>query len=123
MCAAAVADHSRLVHSDFNPKNLVVAQDGAGWRVSAVLDWEFAFAGPPLTDVGNMLRFGDDLPDGFEDAFIESFAAGGGELPPDWRRIAEALDLVALLDLAARERDNPIVSRARAKLRRLAATA
>nr|BFE70411.1 hypothetical protein GCM10020092_037120 [Actinoplanes digitatis] len=47
----------RLVHADFNPKNLLVGRDDDGhWRVTAVLDWEFAFSSAPLFDVGNMLR-------------------------------------------------------------------
>ncbi len=32
-----------LVHSDFNGTNILV-RDG---RITGVLDWEFAFAGPP----------------------------------------------------------------------------
>ena len=52
-----VATQSSLVHSDFNGKNLVLARTFEGApRVEAVLDWEFAFSGPPLADVGNMLR-------------------------------------------------------------------
>ncbi len=41
-----------LVHSDFNGTNML-ARDGA---IVAVLDWEFAFAGPPSVDFGNLLR-------------------------------------------------------------------
>jgi len=95
--AAEAAGARQLVHSDFNPKNLLVAPDGS---VAAVLDWEFAFSGSPLHDVGNMLRF--EQPPGFADGFAEGFAAGGGDLPPDWREISAALDLFALADLLTR---------------------
>jgi len=105
--AARAGGASQLVHSDFNPKNLLVAEDGS---VSAVLDWEFAFSGSPLHDVGNMLRF--ERPPGFADGFIEGFADGGGVLPPDWRRISAALDLFALADLLTRPTDHPYFSRA-----------
>lgn len=46
---------SCLVHSDFNPKNILV--DPASGAVTAVLDWEYAHAGSPHADLGNLLRF------------------------------------------------------------------
>jgi aminoglycoside phosphotransferase (APT) family kinase protein len=99
----AVADETALVHSDFNGKNLVLARDPAGAPVvSAVLDWEFAFAGPPLADVGNMLRRQERMPAAFVDRFVASFAEHGGGLPAGWRSIAAALDALALLDFLDR---------------------
>src|SRR4029453_13655502 len=47
-----------LVHADFNPKNLLV--DPATGGVTGVLDWEYAYAGAPLADLGNLLRFETD---------------------------------------------------------------
>src|SRR5581483_10248553 len=35
-----------LVHGDFNARNVFVARRVGRWRVTAILDWEFAFAGP-----------------------------------------------------------------------------
>ena len=98
-----VATESSLVHSDFNGKNLVLARtlEGAP-RVEAVLDWEFAFSGPPLADVGNMLRRQERMPAVFVDGFSGGFHAGGGALPPGWRSIAAALDAMALLDFLDR---------------------
>jgi aminoglycoside phosphotransferase (APT) family kinase protein len=99
----AVADETALVHSDFNGKNLVLARGPAGAPVvSAVLDWEFAFAGPPLADVGNMLRRQERMPAAFVDRFVASFAEHGGGLPAGWRSIAAALDALALLDFLDR---------------------
>jgi aminoglycoside phosphotransferase (APT) family kinase protein len=97
-----VAAQSALVHSDFNAKNLVIdrAPDGTP-LVAAVLDWEFAFSGPPLADVGNMLRRQERLPTPFCDAFVAGFSADDS-LPPGWRSIAAALDALALLDLLDR---------------------
>jgi Ser/Thr protein kinase RdoA (MazF antagonist) len=98
-----VADQAALVHSDFNAKNLVLARDVDGaFRVVAVVDWEFAFAGPPLADVGNMLRRQERLGVAFVEGFTSGFAHGGGELPPGWRSIAAALDALALLDFLDR---------------------
>ena len=47
-----------LVHSDFNAKNLLVDPDSL--EVTGLLDWEFAHAGHPFTDLGNLLRFERD---------------------------------------------------------------
>jgi aminoglycoside phosphotransferase (APT) family kinase protein len=97
-----VAGARHLVHSDYNGKNLLaVARDGR-WSISAVLDWEFAYSGSPLGDIGNMLRFRADQPDGFAGAFIAGYRDAGGPLPPRWREISEALDLYALADFLTR---------------------
>ena len=92
----------QLVHSDYNGKNLIAVGAGGRWSISAVLDWEFAFSGSPLTDIGNMLRFRAELPAGFADGFIAGYAGAGGELPEGWREISEALDLYALADFLTR---------------------
>jgi aminoglycoside phosphotransferase (APT) family kinase protein len=108
----------RLVHSDFNPKNLLVSPGPDGWTVTAVLDWEFAFSGSPLVDVGNMLRFASELPAGFTDAFVGGFAGAGGELPDNWQQISLAFDLYALADLLTRPVGHRYFSRAVTALRR-----
>ncbi len=112
---AAVHDSRHLVHSDFNPKNLLVVHN----EVSAVLDWEFAFSGPPLTDVANMLR--DPRPPGFAEAFLEGFRAGGGFLPPGWRDLSRAIDLYALADFLRRPPSHRYFQRSIARIRDLLA--
>src|SRR4051794_32525997 len=47
-----------LVHSDFNPKNLLVDPETA--ELTGLIDWEFAHAGSPYSDLGNVLRFCTD---------------------------------------------------------------
>lgn len=92
-----------LVHSDFNPKNLLV--DPVGCKVTGLIDWEYAHAGSPLTDAGNLLRFGDHPV--FEAAFAARFLEVAPSLPPDGLHVARALDLVSLLDLALRDEHTP----------------
>lgn len=92
-----------LVHSDLNPKNLLVAPDSL--RITALLDWEHAHAGHPFTDLGNVLRF-DRMP-----AYAEAvLAAYGG--PAEALDLARAADLWALVDLASRRDVNPVAARA-----------
>jgi fructokinase len=101
---------ARLVHADFNAKNLLAERDGHGWRITAVLDWEFAFSGNPLADLGNVLRFGGT-------PFTDGVVAGAGPLPDGWRETAQALDLFALADFLTRPPKEPLASALREVLR------
>lgn len=114
--ALAVVDGARrLVHGDYNPKNLLVERAAGGWRVSGVLDWEFAFSGSPLADVGNLLRLVGAYPPRFGEGVRDGLAAAGMPLPDDWRLVARLLDTVALADLLARaEPGGPIHGQVRA---------
>jgi aminoglycoside phosphotransferase (APT) family kinase protein len=107
-----------LVHADFNPKNLLV--DPATGGVTGVLDWEFAYAGAPLGDLGNLLRFETDPV--FAAAVAGTYVDRAPDVPPDWLEVARALDLYALLDLAGRDHANPVVVAARDLLRATAGT-
>ena len=66
-----------LVHSDLNPKNLLLDPDTLA--LTGVLDWEFAHAGHPFTDLGNLLRFD-------RDAGVRRRRAGGVRRAPRRRR-------------------------------------
>lgn len=114
----AVAGARQLVHSDFNPKNLLAKRGPSGWVVTAVLDWEFAFSGSPLFDVGNMTRFAGDYPPSYVAGFLRGLRRSGGELPPDWREISQGLDLYALADLLTGP-PSDVSRRAAARMRRL----
>ncbi|WP_285102414.1 phosphotransferase [Promicromonospora sp. MEB111] len=110
-----------LVHSDLNPKNVLV--DPATLQVTGVLDWEFAHAGHPATDLGNLLRFDREPP--YVEGVLDGWSAGVGADGSDRRRalhLARSADLVALIELAARAETNPVVRQARAHLRAIART-
>ena len=116
--AAARADGSRqLVHSDYNPKNLLAVDRGGRWSITAVLDWEFAYSGSPLADIGNMLRPRPGVPAEFAAGFSTGYREAGGELPDGWREISEALDLYALADFLTRPPEHRYFRRAVALIR------
>lgn len=98
----------RLVHSDFNLKNLLVEQLDAQWRVSALLDWEFAHVGAPLSDLGNFFRFQEQLPKPLLDGFLEGYQDLAGKLDPDWRAQAYLLDLAALCGFLEQTEERPL---------------
>ncbi|WP_305784449.1 phosphotransferase family protein [Symbioplanes lichenis] len=108
---------ARLAHADVNPKNILVAGDGTGWRVTAVLDWEFAYSGCPYGDAANMVRFGGDYPAGFVAGFEAGFAGHQpADLPlhEDWARIGRVLDMFALSDLVTRAPGHVVADQAAA---------
>jgi aminoglycoside phosphotransferase (APT) family kinase protein len=76
-----------LTHADFGGSNILIRIDERGAHVAAVIDWEFAFSGSPMMDLGNLLRppLGE-LP-GFEDSVARGYRSAGGVLPDNWRRL------------------------------------
>ena len=96
----------RLTHADFNPSNILMRRDHNGWRIAAVLDWEFSLSATPAFDAGNLLRppFGD-WPD-FVAGFARGYRAAGGELPNNWQFIARIADLFAWADLLGQRSDD-----------------
>lgn len=103
---------SCLVHSDFNPKNLLL--DPATLAVTGLVDWEYAHAGHPYADLGNLLRF--DRDEVFAAAVLAAYTSRRGGDPADALALARAADLWALVDLASRAGENPVADRAHARL-------
>jgi aminoglycoside phosphotransferase (APT) family kinase protein len=107
-----------LVHSDFNPKNLLVDPDTA--EITGLLDWEFAHAGSPYSDLGNLLRFcTDPVLGGAVLDVVRRTAPGLGDRLEERGRAA---DLWAVIDLAARAAANPVATAAHTLLTRIADT-
>jgi Ser/Thr protein kinase RdoA (MazF antagonist) len=91
-----------LAHGDLGGRNIVVAADGnGGWRAAAILDWEDAFTGWALWDVGSLFRYPKRYGAAFRERFEKGYRAEAGQLPADWWRTARLLDVtrqVATLD-------------------------
>lgn len=98
-----------LVHGDYKRSNLLLARVKGNWRVAAVLDWEFAFAGPALVDAGLFLRAGSALPPGFAAAFVAGYRAAGGKLPTEWLRLSRLIDLLSQMTFLNEEAERPRV--------------
>jgi aminoglycoside phosphotransferase (APT) family kinase protein len=110
----SLAARAVLQHGDFKPSNLHWTTTGQ----LLVLDWEFAFAGPPLMDVGQLIRW--SVPESFRDAFATQYVAHGGALPERWSEHAAVFDLANLVGLLART--DPGSRRARDVRARIQAT-
>lgn len=87
-----------LVHADFDPANILVKKLEGNWKVIAILDWEFAFAGPKMFDIANMLRYAHKMPDVFTASFIEGVQSKGVVLPVNYAYQVNLLNLFSLLD-------------------------
>jgi aminoglycoside phosphotransferase (APT) family kinase protein len=127
MCAThapaltGIDDHTRLVHADINPKNILVTRMRGGWRVDAVLDWEFSYSGCPYGDAANMVRFGTDHPVRFLDGFCRAFAEyqpADLALAENWHYLGRVLDMFALSDLVTRPIGHPVADQVAAQIRR-----
>ncbi len=95
---ASLDNETNLVHGDFGNRNLLVRKVAGKWTVAAVLDWEFAIAGSPLTDVGHFLRYETFSRPKVEPHFSNGYLQAGGRLPDDWRPLARIIDLIALCE-------------------------
>jgi aminoglycoside phosphotransferase (APT) family kinase protein len=90
-------EQTSLVHSDFGNRNILVNEVGGQWKVVAVLDWEFAFSGSPLLDIGHFLRYERRDAPLREPYFSQAFVEHGGYLPENWWEIVRVIDLTALV--------------------------
>jgi len=111
----AGVDRFCLVHSDFNPKNLLV--DPVAARITGLIDWEFAHAGSPYADLGNLLRFETDPV--LAGAVLDVLRP---RLPEPLVDRARAADLWALIELASRAAENPVAAAAAGLIERMTDT-
>ncbi len=93
-----------LAHGDFNPKNLLV--DAETEEITALVDWEFAHAGSPYTDLGNLTRF--ERHADFVSTVVDTFVTKAPALVEDPLTMARAADLWALVELAGRTGSNAV---------------
>ncbi len=94
-----------LVHSDFNPPNIMV-HDG---RVAGVMDWEYAHAGNRLTDIANMLRSRAFQAPQFDDAFVSAYETAAGPLPQHWQSLSRMIDLLSQLEMLDGPEERPAI--------------
>lgn len=100
---ATLGNEARLVHGDFNRRNLVLRCKAGRWSVAAVLDWEFAVSGSPLADIGNFLRYERASQPLAEPHFSTGYLHAGGILPEDWRNLARLIALNAMCESLTRD--------------------
>ena len=94
--------------TELDQHGALLVRDG---RIAGVLDWEFAFSGPPLNDIGIFVRHSQSLPRVYLERFARGYVEAGMPLPPDWLRLARLIDLLSLCYFLERPEDDPAVLR------------
>jgi len=101
---------ARLVHGDLGGRNILVAPaENGAWRVSGLIDWEAAFSGSALWDVGRLFRYSKRYSETFRRRFERSYRGAGAALPEGWYRTARLLDSTRLVAILNEERELPVV--------------
>jgi aminoglycoside phosphotransferase (APT) family kinase protein len=97
---SAWATQACLTHGDFNGSNILVRlhEQHSSWSAAAILDWEFAFAGGPAFDLGNLLRPPLGLLPSFVDGVVHGYRTAGGSLPQGWHTASRLADLTSWAD-------------------------
>ena len=90
-----------LVHGDFRGANIIIRKIHGRWRVAAIIDWEWSFAGIPLVDVGCLLRPESRYRLAFASSLSKGFDSEGVKLHKHWYKIAKLLDLAHLCRIAS----------------------
>ncbi len=91
-----------LTHADFGGSNILVKQADGSIGVAAILDWEFAFAGSPFFDLGNLTRPPLEARPSFLASLDRGYRSIDGSLPDNWQALSRLVDLTAWIDFASR---------------------
>ncbi|MBU3130282.1 phosphotransferase [Clostridium tagluense] len=91
-----------FVHNDFRPINIIVANNDKPYFI----DWEGAMAGHVFGDIGQFLRFNEQITPQNENLFIDNYNYySKNKLPCDYKELVKLRDLVNLLQLLNSEHD------------------
>ena len=106
----AIERPNGVVHGDFQGDNILL-QKRDGWRVAAILDWEWAHHGSYLQDLGSLLRFDRASAPGLRVGLERGYAELGSPLPTDWVKAARIWDIAAQCEKLAFPRHRGEVTR------------
>jgi aminoglycoside phosphotransferase (APT) family kinase protein len=102
-------------HGDFRPANLMV-KDG---KLIGIIDWEGALSAPPYFDIGQFIRYREQVPDRAKSSFIDAYNQNARyPVRANWEKLAKVMDLINLFCFLDSEQERPQLF---ADMRRLAA--
>lgn len=81
-------------HGDFRPSNIMV-KDG---KLIGILDWEKSFSAPVYYDLGQFIRYMEQIGDSSDNGFITGYnRVARMPVPGEWRKMAKLTDLANIL--------------------------
>jgi aminoglycoside phosphotransferase (APT) family kinase protein len=95
-----------LCHGDLGARNILVSPGG---DIAGLIDWEDAFRGSALYDVGSLFRYPRRFDDAFGARFATAYREAGGTLRDDWRRTALLVDACRQIDTLEEPVSRPAV--------------
>lgn len=99
-----LSEHHNLTHADYDPSNMLVKFENGRWKITAILDWEFALSSTYFMDMGLMLRYAPQLPSFYQESFVQGIKdMNPSFLPQDWEIRAKLVDILSLLSLCSSE--------------------
>ncbi|MEA2070738.1 MAG: aminoglycoside phosphotransferase family protein [Asgard group archaeon] len=89
-----------LVHDDLNPSNFMIKKEKTSWKISGFFDFEWAYAGIPLTDLYR-LRDNFSLTNEQERIFLRKYGLDINYLDEKFREQILILQIIQLLESLA----------------------
>ncbi|WP_294403934.1 aminoglycoside phosphotransferase family protein [uncultured Clostridium sp.] len=94
----------RLVHGDFQGTNILIDKN----KISGIIDWEFAMAGHPLSDIGQFFRYEEYFDEKSILVFEEEYRKKSDYVLPDnWYKLSRIRDLENLIQLMGFKEEMP----------------
>ena len=95
-------NEGRLVHGNFNHRNIVLKKTHKNWEVSGILDWELATTGCSFLDPARLLCY--ERPDSkwWEIAFLEGLQAFSTMLPDNCADLFRTLNTLSAAESLAK---------------------
>jgi aminoglycoside phosphotransferase (APT) family kinase protein len=98
---------SNLVNGNFRRTNILVNPASEGVDVVGLLNWDFAMSWTSLFDISQLLESPFPKLQEFEKELLQTYVAGGGQVPEGWTSIRNQLQLLSWCDLLARPATHP----------------
>lgn len=94
----------RLVHGDFQGTNILIDRN----KISGIIDWEFAMAGHPLSDIGQFFRYEEYFDEKSISIFEDEYRKKSDYVLPDnWYKLSRIRDLANLIQLMGFKEEMP----------------
>lgn len=96
--------HFVFSHGDFRPANIMV-KDG---ELIGIIDWEGALSAPAYFDIGQFIRYREQVPEKAKKSFINAYNRNTRRpVGEDWEKLARTMDLVNIFCFLDNEQERP----------------